>query len=477
MRGRAAGRRLPSSRNCARKTTPNALIFTVPPELILGTRITVAPLLQRLRWPHVRPWSVKVAVMPGVVKERDVRLDFFRGFALWTIFINHIPDNPLSILTTRSYGFSDAAEIFVLVSGCTAGIVYGLLAKNRSASAARGAMGRRIWAIYKAQLLVAAAYLGLAFLASRLFGKVYWDSEHLEAIVAHPFKGLLEMLALLHQPTMVKVLPLYIFMMGGVALILPWLVRRPVYTLCASTLLYVIVQLTGLGSPSGDYWHFNPFAWQVLFVIGALLGTHRDAARRLLIENARVKRILTPAAVSLLVFALVVVVSSHFPSLKQYLPFSADPDVRFDWKADLALPRLLHSLALAYVVALAVPPRVSWMQTRLAKPVTLCGRHGLTVYCAGALFSYVGWVAINQSGGKFDVFLVVDIVGIALLIGVAALMERKKAASRQQSELAGSPIRLEGGADTQVSFRPDPQSIEPGPEPGPTLATSPFEKP
>ena len=468
----AADAILLTSRNCAPKTTANGLQFAGRPGLIM------ALLLQRMRLPHVRLWFVRVVVMPGVVKERDVRLDFFRGFALWTIFVNHIPDNPLSILTTRSYGFSDAAEIFVLVSGCTAGIVYGHLAKNRGTLAARAAMGRRIWAIYKAQLALAAGYLGLAFLASRFFGKVYWDGEHLGTIVAHPFTGMLEMLALLHQPTMVKVLPLYIFMMGGVALMLPWLVRRPLYALGGSTLLYAVVQLTGLGSPSGDYWHFNPLAWQLLFVIGAALGTHRDAARHLFIENVQMKRVLTPAAVCLLVFALVMVVFSHFPSLKQYLPFSADPDVRFAWKADLALPRLLHCLALAYVVALAIPPRVAWMRTPLARPVTLCGRHGLTVYCAGALFSYVGWVAINQSGGKFDVFLLVDIVGIAFLVCVAALMEHRKAAGRQWSGLAGSPVRLpqnDGGADTQVSFRPGLE--QPGPEHGPTLATSTFKKP
>ena len=43
---------------------------------------------------------------------RDLRLDLFRGLALWLIFIDHVSPDLLSWFTIRSYGFSDAAEIF-----------------------------------------------------------------------------------------------------------------------------------------------------------------------------------------------------------------------------------------------------------------------------------------------------------------------------------------------------------------------------
>src|ERR1700722_5875082 len=56
---------------------------------------------------------------------RDLRLDFFRGIALFLIFIDHIPGNVLSHFTVQSLGFSDAAEIFIFVSGYTAALVYG----------------------------------------------------------------------------------------------------------------------------------------------------------------------------------------------------------------------------------------------------------------------------------------------------------------------------------------------------------------
>ena len=56
---------------------------------------------------------------------RDLRLDLFRGIGLWFIFVDHIPFNVVSWITLRNYGFSDAAEMFVFISGYTAGFVYG----------------------------------------------------------------------------------------------------------------------------------------------------------------------------------------------------------------------------------------------------------------------------------------------------------------------------------------------------------------
>jgi hypothetical protein len=44
-------------------------------------------------------------------KGRDLRLDLFRGLANWAIFVDHVPNNGVAWLTTRSYGFSDAADI------------------------------------------------------------------------------------------------------------------------------------------------------------------------------------------------------------------------------------------------------------------------------------------------------------------------------------------------------------------------------
>src|SRR5690349_23620255 len=62
------------------------------------------------------------AILPD--KGRDLRLDLFRGVANWAIYLDHIPDNVVNWITQRNYGFSDAADLFVFISGYTASFVY-----------------------------------------------------------------------------------------------------------------------------------------------------------------------------------------------------------------------------------------------------------------------------------------------------------------------------------------------------------------
>ena len=52
-----------------------------------------------------------MAAHPVIASGRDIRLDLFRGLALWFIFVDHIPTNVVSWFTVRNYGFSDATEI------------------------------------------------------------------------------------------------------------------------------------------------------------------------------------------------------------------------------------------------------------------------------------------------------------------------------------------------------------------------------
>jgi hypothetical protein len=81
---------------------------------------------------------------------RDLRLDFFRGLSLWFIFLNHIPSNTVSWLTNRNYGFSDAAEIFVFISGYTAAFVYGRVMLESGFVVASARILKRVWQLYVA---------------------------------------------------------------------------------------------------------------------------------------------------------------------------------------------------------------------------------------------------------------------------------------------------------------------------------------
>src|ERR1700740_908762 len=90
--------------------------------------------------------------------EHDLRLDFFRGLALWLIFLDHIPSNIVSWLTIRNYGFSDATEIFVFISGYTAAFVYGRTMCEQGTVVAGAHILKRAWQVYVAHIFLFAIY-------------------------------------------------------------------------------------------------------------------------------------------------------------------------------------------------------------------------------------------------------------------------------------------------------------------------------
>src|SRR5215469_7613923 len=87
-------------------------------------------------------------------KGRDLRLDFFRGLSLFFIFIDHIPANFLGYFTLRSIAFSDAAEVFIFISGYTAALVYGRSLYQRGALFATAQVWRRVWQLYVAHIFL-----------------------------------------------------------------------------------------------------------------------------------------------------------------------------------------------------------------------------------------------------------------------------------------------------------------------------------
>jgi hypothetical protein len=99
-------------------------------------------------------------------KGRDLRLDLIRGVANWQIFINHIPNNKLNWITTEYYGFSDAADLFIFISGFTASFVYARIMLERGTLAASTRIFRRAWQIYVAQVVLFCVYAaGIGYLA------------------------------------------------------------------------------------------------------------------------------------------------------------------------------------------------------------------------------------------------------------------------------------------------------------------------
>src|SRR5262245_65878471 len=97
---------------------------------------------------------MSVALPP---RGRDLRLDFFRRIANWWILLDHIPDNIVSWITPRNYGFSDAAELFVFISGYTASFVYPRIMLGRGVLVGTSRAIRCAGQMHVAQLLLLAS--------------------------------------------------------------------------------------------------------------------------------------------------------------------------------------------------------------------------------------------------------------------------------------------------------------------------------
>jgi hypothetical protein len=58
-------------------------------------------------------------------RRRDLRLDFFRGIAMFIILFAHTPGNFWTSWIPARFGFSDATEIFVFCSGMASALAFG----------------------------------------------------------------------------------------------------------------------------------------------------------------------------------------------------------------------------------------------------------------------------------------------------------------------------------------------------------------
>ncbi len=216
----------------------------------------------------IAPLSLKV--------ERDLRLDLFRGIGLWMIFLDHIPDDFVAWLTLRNYGFSDAAEFFVFISGYLAGYIYGPIIRAGNFLAAIKRLWTRVWQMYVAHIMLFLLFTAQIARTVRKFDNpMYEDEFNVHNFLQHPDVLIGQALTLRYKPVDLDVLPLYISLIAASPLILWCLLRRPNWTLLGSIVLYVLARWFdwNLASyPPGTHWYFNPFAWQLMFVFAAWCG-------------------------------------------------------------------------------------------------------------------------------------------------------------------------------------------------------------
>ena len=368
---------------------------------------------------------------------RDLRIDACRGIALWFIFLDHVPNNIGTWLTLRNYGFSDAAEVFMFVSGVTCALAYGRAWRCEGWTGVFSRTLRRSWDIYVAFLLLTLACAILVHLAGRIA-----DESNMRILLDHPGATLARAAILQYRPVNTDVLPVFVLLHLLFAPLLWLLLRAPNATLGASLLLYALVHVFGWTIPAwpSGHWFFNPLAWQLPLVLGAWW----------IIEGKRFRPWLTSrtvlvAAVLYLLFSLIIALSSSVKPPEALVPQALLTLFYPMDKSNLAPLRLLHFLALAVLAAWLVPRDWRGLTTPVMRGAILCGQNSLPIYCLGVLLTLVSHLALLDISEKLTMQIALSVAGVLVMIGVATLLNLIAIKPRQQphAKAVEQPTRFE----------------------------------
>jgi hypothetical protein len=358
--------------------------------------------------------------------ERDLRLDLFRGVGLWMIFLDHIPHDVVSWLTLRNYGFSDAAEAFVFISGYLVGFIYVPIVRGGLFLAALKRLWRRAAQMYVAHIMLFLIFTAQIARTARRFDNPLYENEfNVFNFLQHPDVLIGQAITLRYKPVNLDVLPLFITLVLAAPFIVWGLVRRPNLTLLGSAVLYLLSRWFDwniASYPPGTTWYFNPFCWQLLFVFAAWCGSGQIANIASLVWS---RAVLTIAAAWLL-FAFLIVMTWHIPLLGSLVPKWMIKLIYPIDKTDLDMLRLTHFFALATIVTLFVSRDWKPLASKWLYPLILCGRHSLPIFCLGVFLSFSAhWILIQYTRGVWEQ-LAVSGAGILIMIGAAWVLDRAK---------------------------------------------------
>ncbi|SIO54669.1 hypothetical protein SAMN05443247_07867 [Bradyrhizobium erythrophlei] len=347
---------------------------------------------------------------------RDLRIDACRGIALWWIFLDHVPNNIGSWLTLRNYGFSDAAEVFMFVSGVTCALAYGKALRFEGWTGVIRRTLRRSWDIYVAFLLLTLACAILVHLAG---GGRLADESNTRILLDYPGATLAHAAILQYRPVNTDVLPIFVLLHLLFAPLLWLLLRVPNVTLGASLALYALVRVFGWTVPAwpNSHWAFNPLAWQLLVVLGAWW----------MIEDKKVRTWVTSRtalvlAVLYLLFSLVIALSWRIKPLEALIPQALANLLYPLDKSNLDPLRLLHFLAIAVLAAWFVPRNWPWLTTPVMRGAIRCGQNSLPIYCLGVLLAFASHTTLLHISDGLAMQIALSLGGIVAMIAAATLL-------------------------------------------------------
>lgn len=376
--------------------------------------------------------------------QRDLRIDFFRGLALVMIFINHIPNNPLSLLTLRSWGLADAAEVFVLLAGIAAALAYARYFENGQFSIGVAHIAARIWSLYILHLMLFLALAAMCILAAEHWNETsYLELLGFDVFFQSPARFIADVITLTFLPGYLDILPLYIVLLAFIPV--AFLLARIHWALplLVSFVLYIAAQILPLNLPNtrlAREWFFNPFAWQFLLIIGFSLGRFMGKGYAVqLPKTAFFQHGITLCAGLIVMLAFVIGAPwREFAGWENVVLINPGIMGTIS-KTNLHPARLLDILAKLWLVVLLVSAHSFWLQTAPAQLISKLGRHSLEVFVLATLLSVAAGIFLTLV--QFDMLWVIaiNILGVMMMVAFAQFSEWRRISMRA-TKLSGASL-------------------------------------
>jgi hypothetical protein len=363
--------------------------------------------------------------MPATPRQRDLRLDFFRGVGMFIILIAHITGNPWTLWIPARFGFSDATEMFVFCSGMASALAFGAVFSHAGWRMGTLRIAHRIWQVYWVHLGVFFVTLMLMLLLNmtEVFPRDEVGALNLNPFLNNTGPNLIGLLTLTYVPNYFDILPMYLVILALIPVMMA-LARLDVRLALAASLALWAAATAGLNfpaelwftKPSERPWFFNPFAWQLVFFTGFALMAGW-------LPSPPVRRWLVWTAVAVVVLSVPFAWSKIISQVEFLREVRKAAAPLFD-KTDFGILRYVHFLALAYLAWVAVGARGARLQRdglvgQVIALICRVGQQSLAVFAASMVMARVLGAVLNLAGGGALAALAVNLAGFALIIGVA----------------------------------------------------------
>lgn len=313
---------------------------------------------------------------------RLVKIDILKGVLLFLVLIDHCDylthgNCHFRLWTLMGLGFSDAAEIFVLLSGITLGWAYSPLISRDGP-----------WLCF---IRIAIRAVRIYFLILMLVAFAWLVGSYTtEPSMKCEYPCRVATLLMQTQPFGTGILCCYVLTLPFTFLLL-LLSRRNWYLAAGiSFSIYFFALSTEFASRLFNCrdWSFNPLSWQMLMFLGVTTGLMIRKNGNLLISRF----VFTLSVATVIVGIVYFKISDHVDLFTAQGEICYDIEAfvgRFSSKCKLGPIRLLHSLAIAILISTFPEIPKSCIASGWFRILGMMGQHSLLFYCFGLVLTYI----------------------------------------------------------------------------------------